>query len=83
MACKVLLGKTNERDKEINVTAPVTVEFNLSKSFQSYSYYQKHVERKGCISIHQYSEIESFVKSCMYRYLVYGFILFEACIKKI
>lgn len=33
--------------------------------------------------IHQYSEIESFVKCCVYRYLVYGFILFDACIKKV
>lgn len=31
MAFKVLLGKTNEGYKEINITAPVTVEFDLSE----------------------------------------------------
>lgn len=36
MAFKVLLGKTNEGYKEINKTAPATVEFDLSKSVYSY-----------------------------------------------
>lgn len=51
MAFKVLLGKTNEGYKEINITAPVTVEFDLSKSVYSYLYCCKHVKRKGCISV--------------------------------